>query len=102
MRNIPRKKLEVIKGRCQLKINLINCLFPFICSFIIYSSLLISLLTAIFPRDVGGGVKPDSEGRTGAGPGPDIQRYVQLSRLLHRSDGQIDSIIIKPTSYPCF
>ena len=47
------------------------------------------LMTKVCARDVGGGVQSDSEGGTDTRPGPDIQRYVQLSRLLYRSDTQI-------------
>ena len=42
-----------------------------------------------FSRDVRVGVQPDSEGGPDTLPGPDIQRYVQLSGLLYRSDTQI-------------
>ena len=43
-------------------------------------------MTELFPRDVGAGVQSDSEGWTDARPGPDLQRDVQLSGVLHRSD----------------
>ena len=54
---------------------------------------MLSLTKDKFSRDVRVGVQPDSEGGSDTLPGPDIQRHVQLPRLLHRSDGRTVKVL---------